>query len=186
MELSDFFAQHPKAALAFSGGADSAFLLYSAAACGADIMPYFVRSQFQPAFERADARRMAAALGVPLTAAQAAYSRGGAWHEALKQYLDENFAFVKAFLSQELPEAVMYIPEATYLAWVDLSRCLPDVADLPDFFANKAGVLLEGGDSLFVGNAKGYVRLNLAMPRAIIQTGLERMRDAIREEQAKH
>ena len=127
-----------------------------------------------------------AALGVPLTAAQAAYSRGGARHEALKQYLDENFAFVKAFLSQELPEAVMYIPEATYLAWVDLSRCLPDVADLPDFFANKAGVLLEGGDSLFVGNAKGYVRLNLAMPRAIIQTGLERMRDAIREEQAKH
>lgn len=80
----------------------------------------------------------------------------------------------------------MYIPEATYLAWVDLSRCLPDVADLPDFFANKAGVLLEGGDSLFVGNAQGYVRLNLAMPRAIIQTGLERMRDAIRKEQAEH
>ena len=52
MELSDFFAQHPKAALAFSGGAD--------------IMPYYVRSQFQPAFERADARRLAAALGVPL------------------------------------------------------------------------------------------------------------------------
>ena len=66
MELSDFFAQHPKAALAFSGGADSAFVLYSAAACGADIMSYFVRSQFQPAFERADARRLAAALGVPL------------------------------------------------------------------------------------------------------------------------
>ena len=40
MELSDFFAQHPKAALAFSGGADSAFFLYSSAACGADIMPY--------------------------------------------------------------------------------------------------------------------------------------------------
>ena len=121
-----------------------------------------------------------------LTAAQAAYAHGGAWHEALKQYLDENFAFVKAFLARELPEAVMYIPEATYLAWVDLSRCLPDVEDLPDFFANKAGVLLEGGDSLFVGNAKGYVRLNLAMPRAIIQTGLERMRDAIRNERADH
>ena len=66
MELTDFFAQHPKAALAFSGGTDSAFVLYSAAACGADIMPYFVRSQFQPAFERADARRMTAALDVPL------------------------------------------------------------------------------------------------------------------------
>ena len=67
-----------------------------------------------------------------------------------------------------------------------LGKCLPETTDLPDFFANKAGVLLEGGDSLFVGNAKGYVRLNLAMPRAIIQTGLERMRDAIRKEQAEH
>ena len=119
-----------------------------------------------------------------LTAAKAAYEKGGAWHEALKEYLDGNFAFVKEFLSKELPEAVMYIPEATYLAWVDLGRCLPEVEDLPDFFANKAGVLLEGGNSLFVGNAAGYIRLNLAMPRSIIQTGLERMRDAIRREQS--
>lgn len=115
-----------------------------------------------------------------LTAAKAAYERGGAWHTELKAYLDENFAFVKDFFARELPEAVMYIPEATYLAWVDISRCLPDVADLPDFFANRAGVLLEGGNSLFVGNAEGYIRLNLAMPRSIIKTGLERMRDSIR------
>lgn len=51
-----------------------------------------------------------------LTAAKAAYECGGAWHEALKEYLDGNFAFVKEFLSRKLPEAVMYIPEATYLA----------------------------------------------------------------------
>ena len=56
---------------------------------------------------------------------------------------------------------------------------LPDVADLPGFFANNAGVLLEGGNDLFVGNAEGYVRLNLAMPRSIIKTGLERMTEAI-------
>lgn len=114
-----------------------------------------------------------------LTAAQAAYERGGPWLEALRAYLDENFAFTKSLLSAELPEAVMNIPEATYLAWVNLSRCLPDVEDLPAFFANEAGVLLEGGDALFVGNAQGYVRLNLAMPRSLLQTGLERMLDAI-------
>ena len=73
-----------------------------------------------------------------------------------------------------------YVPQATYLAWVDLSRYLPGLEDLPGFFANEAGVLLEGGDGLFVGNAAGYVRLNLAMPRATLETGLERMRDAIR------
>lgn len=114
-----------------------------------------------------------------LTAAQAAYEQGGPWHEALKAYLDGNFAFAKEFFDQELPEAIFYIPEATYLAWTDLSRYLPEGTDLPDFFANQAGVLLEGGDDLFVGNATGYVRLNLAMPRALLQTGLERMRDAI-------
>ena len=119
-----------------------------------------------------------------LTAAQAAYDQGSPWLEELKAYLDENFAFTQRFLAQELPEAVMRIPEATYLAWVDLSRCLPDVDDLPGFFANEAGVLLEGGDALFVGNAGGYVRLNLAMPRTLLQTGLERMRDAVRRHRA--
>ena len=116
-----------------------------------------------------------------LTAAKAAYEKGGAWHEELKAYLDENFAFVKAYLAEHLPKAVMYIPEATYLAWVDLGRCLPDVPDLPDFFANKAGVLIEGGNSLFVGNAAGYIRLNLAMPRSIIKTGLDRMISSIED-----
>ena len=75
----------------------------------------------------------------------------------------------------------MYIPEATYLAWVDLGKCLPEGTDLPDFFASKAGVLLEGGNGLFVGNAAGYIRLNLAMPRSIIETGFTRMVKSIRE-----
>jgi cystathionine beta-lyase len=115
-----------------------------------------------------------------LTAATAAYQKGEPWRQELRAYLDENFAFTKRFLDEQLPEAVMQPAEATYLAWVDMSKCLPDVEDLPGFFANEAGVLLEGGNSLFVGNAEGYVRLNLAMPRSIIRTGLERMRDAIR------
>ena len=115
-----------------------------------------------------------------LTAAKAAYDLGGPWLAELRAYLDGNFAFVHDFLARELPEAVSYVPQATYLAWVDLSRCLPGLEDLPGFFANEAGVLLEGGDGLFVGNAAGYVRLNLAMPRATLETGLERMRDAIR------
>ena len=87
--------------------------------------------------------------------------------------------------ARELPAAVMYIPEATYLAWVDMGRCLPAGTDLPDFFANKAGVLLEGGNALFVGNAEGYIRLNLAMPRSIIERGLSRMAKAVRAEERR-
>lgn len=59
-----------------------------------------------------------------------------------------------------------------------LGRCLPDESELPGFFANKAGVLLEGGDSLFVDNAEGFIRLNLAMPRSIIEKGLRHMTEA--------
>lgn len=120
-----------------------------------------------------------------LTAAKAAYDEGGAWLEELKKYLDGNFEFVKEFMNEYMPKAKMYIPEATYLAWVDMSACLPDVEDLPGFFANHAGVLLEGGNSLFVGNAEGYIRLNLAMPRSVIKKGLERMRDAINAHNAQ-
>ena len=66
MNIIEFFNEHKKVALAFSGGADSAYLLYAAVKCGADIAPYFVKSQFQPEFERNDAHRLAEQLGVGL------------------------------------------------------------------------------------------------------------------------
>jgi len=114
-----------------------------------------------------------------LTAAKAAYDFGDPWLQELRAYLDGNFAFVRKFLADRLPGAVMNISEATYLAWVNMSACLPDVEDLPGFFANHAGVLLEGGNALFVGNADGYIRLNLAMPRSLLETGMKRIADAV-------
>lgn len=67
MTLNEFFQEHSKAALAFSGGTDSAYLLYAARQSGADIRPYYVKTPFQPAFELEDARRFAEQLGVPLS-----------------------------------------------------------------------------------------------------------------------
>ncbi|MDO4203051.1 MAG: PatB family C-S lyase [Selenomonadaceae bacterium] len=119
-----------------------------------------------------------------LAAAQAAYGSCGDWLEELKLYLDDNFAFVVDFLRENIPSAVCRIPESTYLAWVDFRATLPDVKDLSDFFANNAGVLLEGGNDLFVGNAEGFVRLNLAMPRSIIKTGMERIAEAVKKHNA--
>lgn len=66
MELSDFFARCPRAALAFSGGTDSALLLLAGVRAGAQIQPYFIASPFQPAFERRDAQRLADLAGVEL------------------------------------------------------------------------------------------------------------------------
>lgn len=66
MTLSQFFKDHPKIALAFSGGTDSAYLLWAARNAGADVGAYFVSTPFQPTFEEADAHRLAQELGLPL------------------------------------------------------------------------------------------------------------------------
>ncbi len=63
MTIQDFFRAHPRAALAFSGGVDSAYLLYAGLACGADLRPYYVKTQFQPQFEFEDALRLCRELG---------------------------------------------------------------------------------------------------------------------------
>ena len=67
MTLQEFFQEHPKAAVAFSGGVDSAYLLWAAGRWGGDVRAYYGRTAFQPAFELADARRLAGEVGVPLT-----------------------------------------------------------------------------------------------------------------------
>ena len=62
MDLKYFFQENPKVALAFSGGVDSAYLLYAAMENGAQVRAYYVKSVFQPQFELEDARRLAAEL----------------------------------------------------------------------------------------------------------------------------
>lgn len=66
MELSEFFKENSKAALAFSGGVDSAYLLYAAAHFGANVRAYYVKSAFQPRFELEDARRLAEQLAADM------------------------------------------------------------------------------------------------------------------------
>ena len=61
--LRDFLLQHKKAALAFSGGTDSSYLLWKMTQCGTDVTAYYVHSPFQPAFELKDARNVAAYAG---------------------------------------------------------------------------------------------------------------------------
>lgn len=66
MTLSEFFGAHPHAALAFSGGTDSSYLLYEALRCGASVRPYYIKTAFQPEFELRDALRLTGELGVEL------------------------------------------------------------------------------------------------------------------------
>ena len=64
--LRAFFEDNPSVAVAFSGGVDSAYLLYAAAKYARRAKAYFVCSEFQPEFEAEDALRLASELGVEL------------------------------------------------------------------------------------------------------------------------
>lgn len=67
MSLDEFCATHPRVALAFSGGSDSAYLLSVLTDAGVEVGVYMVKSAFQPAFELRDAQQVVSELGVKLT-----------------------------------------------------------------------------------------------------------------------
>ena len=71
MKLQDFFNQHPRLALAFSGGTDSSYLLYAGLQWAERLGVYYVKSPFQPEFERQDALRLASELGAQVTVLEA-------------------------------------------------------------------------------------------------------------------
>ena len=66
MELKHFFDTHPEVAIAFSGGVDSAYLLYAAKQYGKRVKAYYVKTAFQPQFELEDAQRLAEELSAEI------------------------------------------------------------------------------------------------------------------------
>lgn len=66
MTLRDFFGENKRAAIAFSGGVDSALLLWAALDAGADVKAYYVSTPIQPEFEKKDALRLVNELGAKL------------------------------------------------------------------------------------------------------------------------
>ncbi|MGN0403464.1 MAG: ATP-dependent sacrificial sulfur transferase LarE [Acetatifactor sp.] len=71
MTLRDFFGENREVALAFSGGVDSAYLLYAAKQYGAKVCAYYVKTEFQPEFELRDARQLATQIGAKMRVLEA-------------------------------------------------------------------------------------------------------------------
>ena len=120
-----------------------------------------------------------------IAATKAAYQNGELWLEELKRYLDETFLHIQKMISEELPEAVFRIPEATYLGWIDFSA-YHDIFEASEtltyFFAKNAGVIVEGGEA-FVDNAQFHIRINIASPRSVVINGMQKIIAAIRNKQ---
>ena len=112
-----------------------------------------------------------------LVAAEAAYTRGAEWLQALLSVLEASRDFLYEFVHNELPGVKMNRPEATYLAWLDC-RDLDLQPNPYEFFLNKARVALNNGRD-FGQEGRGFVRLNFGCPRPVLERGLMRMKEAL-------
>ena len=120
-------------------------------------------------------------VGAPNVVAQAAtiaaYNEGDAWLKETLSYLQANRDFVADFVKRELPGVEHTSPEGTYLAWLDF-RSL-GLENPEAYLLEQAKVALNDG-SWFGPGGEGFVRLNFATSRHIVQAALERIRDAVR------
>jgi cystathionine beta-lyase len=111
------------------------------------------------------------------TAMLAAYRHGQPWLDEVRRYLKAGRDYLFDYVETSLPGVTMARPEATYLAWLDCRAASID-GNPHKFFLEKAGVALSDGETFGKGG-EGFVRLNFACPRAILEEALERMAKAL-------
>ena len=114
------------------------------------------------------------------TALMAAYDKGGAWLDRLREYLFHNARTVSCFLEDELPQVNMPPLEGTYLMWLDCRAALKPGEPL-DGFSERFGKYLQekvqltlSPGSMYGAAGEGFMRLNIACPRTRLLDAMQR------------
>lgn len=113
-----------------------------------------------------------------IVATTAAYTHGADWLEQAMDYIEGNKDYVMRFIEEQLPMLKVVPPEATYLLWLDCRAVGLDNQELTDFMLHKAGLWLNDGYA-YGEEGSGFVRLNIACPRKILEQAMQQLKDAI-------
>lgn len=113
-----------------------------------------------------------------LTAMEAAFTGGEEWLEQLLPYLSANFDYVADYCAKRIPKIKTYAPDATYLMWLDCRALGLSNEQLHDFMIEKAGLGLNDGCS-FGRQLEGFMRLNAACPRSVLERAMGQLEDAV-------
>ena len=108
----------------------------------------------------------------------AAFTRGGAWIDELRQYIFENKKRAAEFVKAEIPMISLVPSEATYLLWLDCSGLAGSATDLAEYIREKTGLYISEG-SQYGSGGENFLRLNIACPRSTLEDGLSRLREGI-------
>ncbi|MCK7550785.1 PatB family C-S lyase [Marinobacter goseongensis] len=125
-----------------------------------------------------DSMHMSQCNPFSITGFEAGYRHGAPWLEELLPYLQANRDFVAERLRSRLPEIAVTEPEGCYLLWLDCrALALPD-AEHKRFFIEEAGIGMNPGIT-FGDAGRGFMRMNIGCPRAVLAEALERMERAL-------
>lgn len=114
---------------------------------------------------------------INIAASKAAYEEGGSWLDALLAYLQDNAALARLRIEQMLPNVQITELQGTYLMWLDFRRCFESAQSLKRWAVHEAKVGFSEGKQ-FGKEGEGFVRMNIACPRAMLQQALDQMEKA--------
>ncbi len=114
-------------------------------------------------------------------ALQAAYNESEEWLDALRLYIADNYKALKKFMLAELPKLEVIKLEGTYLVWIDISALEFTSDELTERLAAEAKVCVNSGTMYGNKDGQGYIRMNIACPRATMMEGLKRISKNIGE-----
>jgi len=113
-------------------------------------------------------------------AVTAAYNEGEQWLDELLVYVKGNLEYSLQYLSEHLPEVKPLRPDGTYLLWIDCRGLGLDPAGLKELMFKQAKVAFNEG-SMFGTEGAGWLRINLACPRWIVEQALKQFAEAARK-----
>lgn len=112
-------------------------------------------------------------------AVEAAYTtEGEEWLNECLDYIKGNIQYVEDYLLTNIPQIKPMHPEASFLLWLDCRELSLPQDKLVDLFVNGARLALNDG-STFGHGGTGYMRLNVACPRQMLEEAMERLSKAL-------
>ena len=106
----------------------------------------------------------------------AAYSHGTEWLDQMLAYVQGNIDYMEQYLATSLPQVGMIRPQASYLVFLDFRKLGLPQPELNKLIVEKARLALNDG-AMFEG--EGFMRLNAASPRSVIEEAMHRLSDAL-------
>lgn len=106
-----------------------------------------------------------------------AYSaEGEEWADEMISVIDENFAYACDFIGKNFPGVQVMRPQGTYMLFLDCGEWLAahdsTLREL-EYRGVRAGVIWQNGEDFF---GKNSIRINLALPKALLAEALERLK----------